>query len=142
MIGQQFESKARKVSQDDIQSFATLTGDLNRLHLDEDYAKRSMFGSRIAHGMLTLSFALGLWHSLELTNETVMAFVALDHATFRLPVYPGDALVLNSEVIAKRELKSRPDAGLISWKDQVINGKKNQVVLDFERTFMLKRKEI
>jgi 3-hydroxybutyryl-CoA dehydratase len=140
-VGQTFESKERQVLQQDIQSFANLTGDYNRLHLDQEYAEKSMFKERIAHGMLTLSLSLGLWHSLGLTNETVIAFVELDHAIFHSPIFPGDSILLRSEVLSKRESKSRPEAGLVTWKDQVINTKRgNQLALDYERTFMLRKK--
>jgi acyl dehydratase len=136
-VGQKFESREKLVTREDITAFANLTGDQNRLHIDESYARETMFKGTIAHGMLTLSFALGLWHSLELTNESVMAFVELDHASFKLPVHPGDRIKLLSEVISKRSLNSKNDAGLVTWRDRVMDS--NNEVLNFERTFMLKK---
>jgi 3-hydroxybutyryl-CoA dehydratase len=139
-IGQRFESKERLVTQEDIAAFADLSGDHNRLHIDPLYARNTNFKRTIAHGMLTLSLALGLWHSLELTNETVIAFVELDRATFRLPVFPGDKIRLMSEVLSKRDLKSKRDAGLVTWKDLVMDTRNDSEVLNYERTFMLKKK--
>jgi 3-hydroxybutyryl-CoA dehydratase len=139
-IGQRFESEERIITQEDVLAFANLSGDRNRLHIDPAYAKNTIFKSTIAHGMLTLSMALGLWHSLELTNETVIAFVALDQASFKLPVYPGDKIRLLSEVVSKRDLKSKNDAGLITWRDIVMDSRNQSEVLNYERTFMVKKK--
>jgi 3-hydroxybutyryl-CoA dehydratase len=140
IIGQRFETQERLVTQEDVSEFANLTGDYNRLHVDQNYAKNTIFKGTIAHGMLTISLALGLWHSLELTNETVIAFVELDHATFKLPVHPGDRIRLLSEVLSKRELKSKLDVGLVTWRDRIIDTTNDSEVVNFERTFMLKKK--
>lgn len=140
-VGQRFESKDKLVTQDDISAFAKLSGDTNRLHIDPQYARSTRFKGTIAHGIFTISLALGLWHSLDLTNETVIAFVELDQATFMLPVYPGDSIRLLSEVLSKRELKSNKEAGLVTWKDRVIDTKNKTDVLNFERTFILKSRD-
>jgi acyl dehydratase len=139
-VGQRFESKEKLVTQEDISAFAKLSGDLNRLHIDPSYAESTNFKGTIAHGVFTISLALGLWHSLELTNESVVAFVELDQATFRLPVYPGDRIRLLSEVVSKRDLISMHDAGLVTWKDRVMDMRNDSEVLDFERTFILRKK--
>src|SRR5579864_2574828 len=139
-IGEKWESKERIVSEKDIADFAVLTGDLNKIHTDEEYAKKSIFKGIVAHGLFSLSITLGLWYSLGITNETVIAIVEVSHARFLAPVYPQDSLRLYSEVISKRESKSRRGVGLVTWSDRLVNAKTGIVVLESERTFMVKRK--
>jgi 3-hydroxybutyryl-CoA dehydratase len=138
-IGKTFTSPARTVRQADIEKFADLTGDFNRIHLDENYAKHAIFGRRVAHGLLTLSIALGLWYSLDLTNDSILAFMGMKDLSFTGPVYDGDSLILISEVISKKDSKSRTNAGIITFKDKVVKGGGTSVI-EFDRTFLLMKK--
>ncbi|MGI0081182.1 MAG: MaoC family dehydratase [Nitrososphaerales archaeon] len=138
-IGRQFESRARRVSNSDIQRFAEVTGDLNRLHVDEEYAKSTIFRRPIAHGMFTLSLALGLWYSLDLTRESMIAFMGITDVSFQAPVYADDMIHLSSTVASRRESRSRPAAGLVTFRDEMINSR-NEIVMISERTLLLRKK--
>ena len=139
-VGASFSSGETIVTTDDIRRFADLTGDRNRLHLDDEFAKNSGFEGVIGHGMLTLSIALGLWHSLDLTNGTILAIAGLSNVSFKAPVYPGDRLRLNAEVVATRESKSRPNAGLVTLKMKVLDNAKGIVVLEAEPLLLISKR--
>ncbi|MCL5068941.1 MAG: MaoC family dehydratase N-terminal domain-containing protein [Thaumarchaeota archaeon] len=139
-VGQKFRSNPRMLTQDDVKKFADLTGDFNKLHLDADYAKSTVFERPISHGLLVLGIALGQWYSLGITADSIVAFVGINNLSFRAPVYPGDNISLESEVISKRESRSRPDAGVVTIRDAVKN-QKGTAVLEFDRILMLKKKE-
>ncbi len=138
--GETFESPPRRVTQDDVERFASLTGDRNPVHLDEDYAKGTPFGRRIAHGMLTLSLGLGQWSSAGITNDSLVALVELRDVRFLLPVFPGDTVQLKSRLDEKRALRSKPDSGLAVYEHTLWNGK-GEVVLRYHITILLKRRD-
>ena len=137
--GQKFVSKEREITNDDIQKFANLTGDFNKLHLDQEFAESAGFSGIVAHGVLTLSIAIGLWHSLDLTNGTILAFAGLSNVSFKAPVYPGDRIHVEAQVLSKRELASRPNAGLVRLKLTGINSR-NETVLEAELALIIKKK--
>lgn len=130
---------SRCVNQDDIRKFAELTGDFNKLHFDDEFAKSTMFRGRVAHGLLTLSIASGLWYGLNATNDSTLSFLGINNLSFKVPVYPGDNLHLVSEVVSRRDSSSGRDAGVVGSRNQVVNDR-NEVVLQFESLFLVKKK--
>lgn len=114
VVGERFKTQGRTVTEADIVHFAGVSGDFFPLHVDAQYAKTTRFGERIAHGMLTLSLATGLY---ILSPDYVIAFYGLDHVRFLKPVKIGDTIYLKGEVI---ELKDRGVAGLISVRQHVM----------------------
>ena len=140
-VGMKFESKPRMITQDNIKEFADLTGDKNPIHIDPEFAKNSLFGRTIGHGLLTLGVALGEWYDLDVTRESVVAFVGINNLTFKAPVFPGDSVKLRSEVTSVRSSKSHPELGLVSFKDLMLN-QKGESVLEFEPTLMLLKKSV
>jgi len=76
-VGERFITRGRTVTEADIINFAGLSGDWNQLHTDAEFARGTVFGERIAHGMLGLVIASGLMQSLELYNDTLIAFLGL-----------------------------------------------------------------
>lgn len=139
-IGDTFVSRPREISQEDVERFAELTGDRNPIHLDPEYAAHSPFGHRIAHGLLSLSLALGLWSAAGITRGSLVALVAIEDARFLFPVSPGDSVHLSCVLKEKRELSSKPDSGLVLYEHELLNGE-NQVVLRFRVTVLLKRRQ-
>ncbi len=136
---QKFVSMERAITDDDIERFAELTGDFNKLHLDQEFAKSAGFSGIVVHGVLTLSVAIGLWHSLDLTNGTVLAFSGLNNVSFKAPVYPGDRIHVKAQVLSRRELASRPNAGLVRVKLTGFNSR-NKIVLEAELALIIKKK--
>jgi acyl dehydratase len=90
-VGAEWETAAREITQGDVEAFAAVSGDRNPLHLDEAYAAGSVFGGRVAHGVLGLAVATGLLNQLGLTRGTLVALLGV-RWDFRAAVRPGDVL--------------------------------------------------
>lgn len=85
-IGSKFVTSARTVTETDIVNFAGLSGDWFPLHTDEEYARKTVFKGRVAHGMLTLSIASGLLVRSGLVfPESLIAFYGMDKVRFTAP---------------------------------------------------------
>ena len=124
--GQEYLTESRVVTGEDVMAFAKLTGDHNPLHTDPEYAKGTAFGAPIAHGLLTLSVANGLYMQLGLFERYTVANLGVETWTFKKPVFFGDSLHVSLEVDGKR-LTSDPRRGVIRWKVSVINQNKESV---------------
>ena len=118
--GMTLMTRGRTITEADIVAFAGLTGDYNPMHTDAEYMKQSAFGQRIAHGMLSLSYAVGQAYQLGFMERTVLAFRGLE-MKFSLPVYIGDTL--HVEIVVKTKDKSSPrlGGGLITFGVKIIN---------------------
>ncbi|MBI4425681.1 MAG: MaoC family dehydratase N-terminal domain-containing protein [Elusimicrobia bacterium] len=109
-LGQSFRSpESKPFTAGSIEAFAELSGDKNAIHVDEEFARRTPFGQRIAHGLFGLSIASGLLHELGIVRESILAFAALDWK-FRGPVRVGDRLVLEAAVARLRSLGAKGGA--------------------------------
>ncbi len=137
-VGMKIESAARTVTETDIVMFAALTGDWNPIHTDAEFAKNTIFGQRIAHGLLTLSIVAGLLVRLGLTERTIVAFYGIDKLRFTNPVFIGDTIKAVLEVVGKEDKKGKP-YGVVVYD---IKGVKQtgEVVLSYtSRVAILKR---
>jgi 3-hydroxybutyryl-CoA dehydratase len=103
-VGYEIVSAARTITETDIVSFAALTGDWTQIHVNEEYAKGTIFGQRVAHGLMGLSYAAGLGAQLGFIEETVLAFRGLEWK-FSAPIFIGDTIHLRVKVREKKELK-------------------------------------
>ena len=99
-----FESRGRTITEVDVVLFAGLSGDFIELHTNEEFAKRSMFGRRIAHGALIFSISTGLVSQANLVNDTVLAFYGVDKLRFTKPVFIGDTVRVHKRVVATQHL--------------------------------------
>ncbi|MGH2350432.1 MAG: MaoC family dehydratase [Chloroflexota bacterium] len=124
--GETFSSAPRLVTTEDIDAFIRLTGDNNRLHTDEAFARAAGFDGRIAHGALVLSLAMGLAWTTGLLTDTTLAFRSIEDWKFSAPVYPGDEITLRGRVADRRALP-RAGAGLVRFDLEVVN-QRGQVV--------------
>jgi itaconyl-CoA hydratase len=121
--------------------FSALTMNTQPLHVDEHFASKTEFGQRLVNGLYTLGLVVGLTVS-ELTEGTIVANLGYDKVVHPNPVFHGDTIYAESEIIEKRESKSRPDVGIVRIKCW---GRKpdHTVVVEFERTAMfLKRSQV
>ena len=118
-IGQTMVTRGRTITESDIVQFAGLTGDYNPMHTDAEYMKDSIFGKRIAHGMLTLSYAVGQAYQLGFMEGTILAFRGLE-MKFSLPVFIGDTLHIELTVREKKDAL-RMGGGLITLDVKIIN---------------------
>lgn len=104
-IGQEIITAGRTITESDLVQFANLTGDTNPMHTDAEYSKTTMFGERIAHGMLGLSYMLGLLWPLGFMEGTVIAFMGLE-AKFKAPIKIGDTIHAVAQITQLKEMKA------------------------------------
>jgi 3-hydroxybutyryl-CoA dehydratase len=116
-IGDQWSTPTKRISGEQVRQFASLTGDYNPLHWDEDYARQTPFGQPIAHGLLGLSVAAGLGSECPLV-ETV-AFLGVSDWRFLKPIYHGDEIHLVTEVVDLEPAGRK--RGRVRWKQTVLN---------------------
>jgi acyl dehydratase len=138
-VGQKIRhSIGRTVTEMDNVMFSMLTMNTQPLHTNEDFASKSQFGQRIVNGLFTLGLVTGLTVA-ELTEGTIIANLGYDRVIHPNPVFHGDTIYAETEVLEKRESKSRPDVGIVRLKHW---GKKpdGTVAVEFERTVMFLKK--
>lgn len=135
-VGEEYLSPGRTVTEADIVIFAGLSGDYNVLHTDAEFMKSSIFGERIAHGLLGLAIQSGLLTRAMRPYATV-AFLGL-RWKFKGPIKIGDTIKVRAKVIAKKET-SKPARGIITLERQVIN-QKGEVVQEGETDLMIARR--
>jgi len=107
-VGQKIVTEKRTVTEDDIMSFARVSGDDNRIHTDPEFSKTTIFGKQIAHGLLGLAIASGLAWQTGILDGTVIAFREVNEWKFIKPVFIGDTIYTELETI---ETKALPRIG-------------------------------
>ena len=115
-LGDAMESSGRTVTEYDVVSFASLTGDWHPQHADAAWAAESPFGRRIAHGMLVISYAIGL---LPIDPRVVLALRSIDGAVLKRPVGLGDTIRVRAKVAALRPLGE--ENGLVTLAVRILN---------------------
>jgi len=136
-IDREYVTRSRTITEADVVAFAGLSGDFNPLHTDEEFAKKTMFGTRIAHGLLGLSIASGLINQMGIAEGTVMAFLGMTW-NFKGVLKFGDTITVRQRVADRRET-SRQDRGILRMAISVIN-QHGEVVQEGEHTLMIKRR--
>jgi acyl dehydratase len=111
-----FTSRGRTITEADVVAFASLTGDFHPQHSDAVWAAASDFGERIAHGMLIVSFAVGL---VDFDPERVVALRRLRDVVFKRPVRLGDTIHVEGTVADSRPLGD--DTALQAWSWRIVN---------------------
>ena len=140
-VGEEYTSPSRTITESDIVNFAGLSGDYNELHTSEEFCKDTMFGTRIAHGLLGLAIASGLFTRTELclrTARNLIAFLGLEWK-FKGPIKIGDTVTVKIKIIDKKETKN-PERGVFVLKRELIN-QRGEVVQEGETPLMIKRKK-
>jgi acyl dehydratase len=131
-------SLGRTITEMDNVLFSALTMNTQPLHLNEDYAqKHSPFGQRIVNGIFTLGLAVGI-SVPELTEGTLVANVGYDNVRHPHPMYHGDTLYVETEVVEVRASRSRPDQGIVRFR-HVGRNQDGVIVLEFERTALMRK---
>lgn len=134
-IGDEFESPSRTISESDLFQFAGLTGDFNELHTSAIFAGKTQFGQRIAHGLLILSIANGLYVRLGLFKTSV--FLGIENWKSTKPVLLGDTIHLKLIITDKRVTKNLKH-GIIGMEYNVLNQKDEVVAVGkFNRMLMI-----
>ena len=128
----------RTVTETDNLLFTALTHNMAWLHLDEEYSKTQMFGKRLVNSNFTLSLVAGV-QVMDLTLGTTLANMGYSDVKFPAPVFIGDTIYTETEVISKRESKSRPNAGLVEFETRGRN-QRDEIVVILRRTGLMLKK--
>ncbi len=140
-VGQVFKHAIRRtVTEADNTWFSCLTHNPALLHLDEEYCRtETEFGQRLVNSTFTLGLMVGISVG-DTTLGTAVANLGWDEVRFPKPVFHGDTLRIETEVIELRESKSRPNAGIVTFLHRAYN-QRNELVAHCKRSgLQLKRK--
>src|SRR4029079_4417910 len=128
----------RTVTETDNLLITTLTHNPQPLHLDYEAAAKTEFKKPLVNSCFTFTL-LGGVSVHDTTLGTLVANLGYDKVTFPNPVFAGDTLSCESECIDKRESKSRPTAGIVTWKMRAIN-QRSELVCEMIRTALLQKR--
>ena len=137
-VGDVYEHRpGRTISETDNTWFTLLTMNQHPLHFDTEYAKHSEFKKPLVNSCLTLSVVAGM--SVSDVSQKTIANLGWDKVKMPAPVFNGDTIYAESEVLAIRESKSRPTQGIVSIKTRGINQDGTEVI-SFERAMLIPKR--
>lgn len=126
----------RTVTESDNTTFSTMTMNPAALHLDEAYAETTEFGTRIVNSLFTLSLLIGL-SVYETTHGTTVANLGFDEIVFPAPVFPGDTIHAQTEVVSARPSSSRPGQGIVVFEHRAFN-QRDELVARCRRSALMR----
>jgi acyl dehydratase len=130
-------TRGRTIGEGDVSLFAGLVGDHNPLHVDEEFCRQSLFGSRVAHGPLILSSAIGLMSQLNWIDGTAMGLLGLSWK-FDRAVKLGDTISARVTPLEARP-SSKPDRGVLTLGFDVLN-QRDEIVETGSIVLLMKRR--
>ena len=138
-VGTVIEHAARRtITEMDNVLFSALTHNPQPLHIDEEYAKETLWGTRIVNSLFTLGLVVGL--SVQATTlGTTVANLGFGEVSFPAPVRHGDTIHVETEVISKRESRSRPGTGIVELEHRGFNQAGELVCRCRRQALMLRR---
>ena len=134
-VGHKYEHRpGRTITETDNQWFTLLTMNTHPLHFDAEYAKASEFGQPLVNSTFTIAVIVGM--TVTDVSQKAIANLGWDQISLTAPVFVGDTLYAESEVLAKRESKSRQNAGIVTVRTW---GKKSDgtIVTEFDRKMLI-----
>lgn len=137
IIGDVYEHRpGRTITEHDNIQFSLMTMNAHPLHCDKAYSSGTEFGQMLVNSALTLAIVVGM--TVNDVSAQAIANLGWKEVTLTHPVFAGDTLYAESEVIAKRESQSRPSQGIVTVRTTARN-QDEKVVMSFERTFLVAR---
>lgn len=138
-VGQRFRHSAgRTVTETDNILFCSLTMNPQPLHLNEDFASKTQFGRRIVNGIFTMGLVVGLTVG-ELTEGTIVANLSYDRVVHPAPVFLGDTIYVETEVLSSTPSRSKTDRGVVKLLHRGLN-QNGSVVIEVERSVLFLRR--
>ncbi|MCB0994328.1 MAG: MaoC family dehydratase [Acidimicrobiales bacterium] len=128
----------RTVTETDNVLFTTMTLNPQPLHLDAEFAAASEFGERLVNSMFTVALLVGM-SVPETTHGTTVANLGFDEIVFPAPVFHGDTVHAETEVVASRASRSRPDAGIVTFEHRAFN-QRDELVCRCRRSALMHRR--
>jgi itaconyl-CoA hydratase len=127
----------RTITEADNVWFTLLTMNQHPVHFDANYAKSQMFGKPIVNSTFTLALLAGM--TVRDTSQNTIANLGWGDIKIPKPVFVGDTIYAETEVLEKRESKSRPDTGIVTFKQTGYN-QHNEVIMTYTRSSLAKRR--
>ena len=140
-VGQVFRHQpGRTVTEADNVLFTTMTMNPQPLHLDAEFAAQTEFGQRLVNSLLTLGIAVGLSVG-DTTLGTTVGNLGFDKIEFPKPVFHGDTLYVETEIMDKRESRSRPNDGVVFFEHRATN-QREELVARIRRAGLMRKKPV
>ncbi|MDD3717426.1 MAG: MaoC/PaaZ C-terminal domain-containing protein [Actinomycetota bacterium] len=133
--GEVFVSRGRTITEADIVNFAMFSGDWYPLHIDKEWASKTPFGERIAHGLLVMSAASGL---MPVTEMAIVAFYGMDKVRFVGPTRIGDTIRVEAETVEKKDKGEL--GGVVTIQQKIKNQRDEELVLATIKIFIAHKK--
>ncbi len=137
-IGDKVRSTGVTVTETHLVNWACLTGDWLPLHMDAEYAKKTMFGERLVHGPFIFALAVGLFERSGLAGDSIAAWLGIEKMRMPLPVKIGDTVYAEIVVTDRRETSKR-ERGVTTLKIDVKN-QRDETVMEFEHVLLMYRR--
>lgn len=138
-VGQEFRHEIRKTVLDYENSlFSSLTYNPAQVHIDHDYCAGTEFGQPLMNSIFTLGLVIGL-SVQDTTMGTTVGNLGMTDTTFPKPVFSGDTLRAKTKVLEKRESKSRPTQGIVTFEHIGLNQRDEVVCRTVRNALMMKR---
>jgi acyl dehydratase len=139
-VGDVFRSRlGRTVTEVDNIWFTCLTLNTNQIHFNTPYAERTQFGKPLVNSAFTLALVTGM--TVPDTSENAAANLQWTDIKLPRPVFAGDTLWAESEILELRESQSNPKVGIVTMRSRGIN-QRREVVIEFKRTFMVYKRGV
>jgi len=140
-VGSVFDHATRRtITEADNVLFSSLTMNSAPLHVDAEYSKQTIYGQRLVNSLLTLSLVTAI-SVQDTTQGTTLGNLGFEEVRFPKPVFHGDTIRVRTEIIGKRESKTRNDSGIVFFRHHGIN-QRDETVCECKRAgLMLKREE-
>ncbi len=136
-IGDEVATQSITITEAHLVNWAGLTMDYYPLHMDEEYAKNTIFRGRVAHGPLIFSMAIGLMYLSGIYGNSILAWLGVEDMKIPVPVRIGDSIRVRARVSAKRETRN-PERGVTKFHWEVTN-QRDETVMSLDYVLMMHR---
>lgn len=135
-IGEEYRTPSRTITETDVVMFASLTGDFMGFHMDEEFARQTIYGGRVAHGLMGLAYMQGMktWVHTGIASMGSLGWTI----EFRAPIRIGDTITAHFEVAGKRETK-KPDRAILFVACRLYN-QRGELLQEGEHRRMVRRR--
>jgi acyl dehydratase len=139
-VGQRIQHDlGRTITEADNLLFSSLTMNTQPLHINEEFARQTEFGTRIVNGIFTLGVVIGITVP-DLTQGTIVANLGYENVVHPKPVFHGDTITVETEILSKRESRSNPQRGIIRMK-HIGRNQHGEVCIEVTRSVLFLKRE-
>jgi acyl dehydratase len=138
-VGEEFETSRRTITEADAVFFVGLSGDYNPLYTNQEFAKRTAFGTRIPHEFLIYSISSGLMNTTTYFDNTLISQKSHKNVEFVKTVLYEDTIYAKGKVLEKNDMRD-PDFGEIVFDVKIIN-QKGEVCINSKRNYLIKKRK-